>query len=138
MAFGGQMHDGIGLEGHHGFRDCWRVADIGLQELVLAAAFERLQRSRVGRIGHGIDVQHGVTVIVDQFQHDSRPDESGAAGYRMRIPDVSCLYSNAGPRSASRGATLSLSERIASSALTGHSMASSGSFHARLRSCSRL
>ncbi len=83
VALGGQMHHGLRLElGVEGV-DAGRVADVGLFQAVARVVLQRLERDRVGRIGHRIERQHLVAEILHEVQHQRGADEAAAAGHEI-------------------------------------------------------
>ncbi|MDH6666790.1 UNVERIFIED_ORG: hypothetical protein M2442_002789 [Methylorubrum zatmanii] len=82
MALGGQMHHRLGPElGVEGV-DARRITDVGLFQAVARVVRQRLQRDRVGGVGHGIEGQHLVAEILHQMQHEGRADEAAAARHK--------------------------------------------------------
>ncbi len=143
MAFGSQMHHSVRTETAKGGRNCLTVADISLQEAIERIGFDRGQRGQCARIGELVDIEDFIALIQHQMPHDGRSDKPGAAGHEYthvfhyplafvrqigpgsRPVDEICLSS------LSLGCVLSLSDKIALSASTGHSILSAGSFHNR-------
>ncbi len=81
MAFGGQMHDRVGLELADQGPHARRVANVGLDVAMERIALERRQRQRIGRIGHRVDIEHLVPMLAHQQVDQGRTDKAGPAGH---------------------------------------------------------
>ena len=81
MAFGGQMHHGIGGMGFEDPVQRRPVADIGMFELVQRAVGHGTDIFQIGRIGQRIQVDHAMA-RPHGMAHHGGSDESCPAGYK--------------------------------------------------------
>jgi hypothetical protein len=85
VAFGGQVHDHVGLVAVDDRDHPVLVGDVGLLEAVAPAVGYRVQGIEVARVGQLVDDQHLVRSVADQLAHDGRTDEAGPAGHKESL-----------------------------------------------------
>ena len=80
MAFGGQVHDGIGLVlGKDAVEFC-AVANIDLLKRVARAGAALGQRGQVARVGQLIDIDDAVARVANDVAHQGGANKAGTAG----------------------------------------------------------
>ena len=80
MAFGGQMHDGIGLMLAEDPLHRGAVGNIGLLENVAVVARDRFERLETARIGQLVHIDDGIAGLCQDQLDQRRADKARAAG----------------------------------------------------------
>ncbi|MNQ93516.1 hypothetical protein D3C85_1089860 [compost metagenome] len=88
MGFGGQVHDGIGLEARKHGTDRGLIDDIGLDELIAGVGRDTSQRFQVAGIGEFVEIEHFMLGVLDQVTNQRRSDKTGAAGDKNTHVDL--------------------------------------------------
>ena len=81
VALGGQVHDAVGAEIRDSRVHCSAVADVGLEEAMVVASLDNLQRCLATGISQGIDGEDVVAFVQHQITDEGRADEAGTAGH---------------------------------------------------------
>ena len=79
MAFGGQVHDRVGLNVTHRVMNGRFVAKVGVDELVVRVMFDVRQRLGLGGVGQGVEVDDSVAEV-HGGSDEVVADEAAAAG----------------------------------------------------------
>lgn len=80
MAFGGQVHDGIGLVLGKDTVQLGAVANIDLLKRVARAGAALGQRGQVARVGQLIDIDDAVARVANDVAHQGGANKAGTAG----------------------------------------------------------
>ncbi|MNO56927.1 hypothetical protein D3C76_474500 [compost metagenome] len=91
VGFGGQVHDGIGLEARKHGTDRGLIDDIGLDELIAGVGRDTSQRFQVAGIRQLVEVEHFVFGVVDQMAYQCRTNEASTAGNKNAHRDLPSL-----------------------------------------------
>src|SRR5215213_4417995 len=131
MALCREMHHGLGLEAFEQLAHFRAIRDIGASERVTRVVRHGHKRVEIARIGQLVDHENLMLGISDDVAHQRGADEAGAAGHEDALEHQLPSYLNGETKSAKRPSLRSLSDNTTSSAVTGHSIASVGSFQIR-------